>query len=167
MSWLTEICGAFGGAIRRLPEVVTHDGDGSDERPFEERTISGPHDEVESGLLYRRSQMVSELRRTFRDWGHCERCGWPWSVVRGHTTWHEPHRAVFCLCHDCWEELQVPEYRLPYYRMLWERSFAGRSDVTWEQVEAAVYAEREVLDRRIQTEINIGWPVPREGQDAH
>lgn len=161
MSWITEICGAFCGAIRRLPEVVTHDGDGSAEQPFSERTMHGPLDDVESGMLYRRAQLATEFKRMFPGWGRCDRCQWPWAIVRGHCTWHQPHSGVFCLCHDCWEELQVPELRLPYYRMLWER---WHVDEPWEQMEAAVYAEREVLDQRIQTEINIGWPVhgPKE-----
>lgn len=58
--------------------------------------------------------------------------------------------ALFALCHQCWEELETPAARMPYYRALWlmwkrQHEADARNipdnDVTpegWQRIEAAV-----------------------------
>jgi hypothetical protein len=67
------------------------------------------------------------------------------SEMIGQGQWHElkykPGAALCCMCEACWGELQVPQYRLPYYmdfvRQYW------RDEGACAEVYAAVMAEGE------------------------
>lgn len=53
-------------------------------------------------------------RLGYPGWSHCGRCGFPWSVVTGHTTDYTDLNGCFPLCETCWQVL-TPVKRIPYY----------------------------------------------------
>lgn len=101
--------------------------------------------------------------------GCCERCYRTWDIVTIHSTWYDlndvmqkvkieginyaiitpiERKGCFPLCQDCWQDLETPEARLPFYRRLmdqWERidrdmdRHLGR-EMEWEGMKAAVLA---------------------------
>lgn len=75
----------------------------------------------------------------------CLRCRISPTFAAFHTTPDSDHGGCSPLCQLCWDELHEPEFRLPYYRQLfdlWE-SQKGDSELpcTWEELQAAVEAE--------------------------
>lgn len=75
----------------------------------------------------------------------CFHCGRPWKFVKGHTTDYGDGHGCFPLCETCWSELETPEARLPYYRVLWNSWIDSGSNLdpgVWERIEAAVRAGR-------------------------
>jgi hypothetical protein len=62
---------------------------------------------------------AAALRAASPDFGCCNRCGMPWSVVEGHSTQWDEHNGCGCfpLCESCWAEL-TPETRVPFYEHL-------------------------------------------------
>lgn len=84
---------------------------------------------------------ISRLLEPHQSW--CGRCHTTWAFVEGHTTRYRDGRGCFPLCEKCWIDLATPTARMPFYRTLfakWQRD--GRNDVTWEEIESAVQAER-------------------------
>jgi hypothetical protein len=71
-------------------------------------------------------------------YSHCGRCLMPWKFADGHDTPYSPTAGCFPLCEDCWEDLETPEARMPYYRRLilevWEEP------ELWPAVEESVRA---------------------------
>ena len=47
---------------------------------------------------------------------------------------------MFSICEDCWSELQSSQYRIPYYKKLYD-SYGRTDKVTWEEYEDAIKAE--------------------------
>lgn len=93
----------------------------------------------EAAVLDLRKRLGPELQRFFRGYGTCERCDWPWPLVLDHTTQLGGGHGCFPLCEKCWRELGTSTYRLPYYRMAWEKYWRGGEP--WAVYEAAVKAE--------------------------
>lgn len=53
----------------------------------------------------------------------CYRCNRPWNICEGHTTSYANGRGCFPLCESCWEDLETPAARWPFYERLladWE-----------------------------------------------
>lgn len=81
----------------------------------------------------------------------CHRCLTPWPFVTHHDTAYSEHSGCFPLCEQCWQELETPARRLPYYQELlaeWDRLTPGY--VTAEltaAVERAVFSEGETDGR--------------------
>lgn len=89
-------------------------------------------------------------------YGCCGRCRTTWNFVRHHTTFYTAADGCFPLCEKCWQDLESPEARLPFYRALWSewleeawrRQGAELRDpgdirellARWPQIEAAVRA---------------------------
>lgn len=76
----------------------------------------------------------------------CGRCKMPLSNITSHTT-RLQSSGILPLCISCWEELETPEARLPYYKqlwLLWHRSGVPREK--WEDIETAVMNETETND---------------------
>ena len=96
-------------------------------------------------------------------YGGCYRCNKTWDVVDGHSTDYGPvpvkikvgdgewkgsfvSGGCFPLCEKCWEELETPENRLPYYRRLvdeWKKTDRPQnptSENKWPTIRAAVLA---------------------------
>jgi len=72
----------------------------------------------------------------------CSRCEMPWSNITSHTTWLPKNSGLFPLCTSCWEELETPEARLPFYKQLWLRWHrSGTPKEKWEDIETAVMNE--------------------------
>jgi len=84
-------------------------------------------------------------------YGTCMRCGSPWNYIEGHDTEYNETRdekgnvifieGCFPLCEMCWQELETPEKRLPYYRKLWEyweKLGVDKSPDLWKKLEQAV-----------------------------
>lgn len=72
----------------------------------------------EMSTLEQRLIVAPFLRRKHYMNGSCGRCGTPWPVANYHNTKFCEHGGCFPLCEDCWQELETPEARLPYYREL-------------------------------------------------
>jgi hypothetical protein len=88
------------------------------------KTAHGQLDNIESHLCWARHQVAAFLQNTYASSSACGRCQFPWPVVRGHSTAYDPSSGCFPLCEGCWQELQTPENRMPYYMALvdwWER----------------------------------------------
>lgn len=65
--------------------------------------------------------------------GYCFRCGFPWGIVRGHSTQYGTRgRGLFPLCEGCWSLLLHPEARIEYYKMLVDWWRECDSEVTLE-----------------------------------
>lgn len=95
-----------------------------------------------------RRRRAKRLRLRHPGWGTCGRCGTPWACTEGHSTPYEwsgyrwqPRGAIECrvsssmfpLCELCWQELETPEARLPYYEALvleWNAMGAERLHLT-------------------------------------
>lgn len=87
-------------------------------------------------------------------YSHCGKCETPWKFVRRHTTEIDNSRGCFPLCERCWQELETPEARLPFYAELWRswvtqpmslRSPVDEADemaADWPRIKAAVLAEQ-------------------------
>lgn len=60
------------------------------------------------------------LRKLFPGKSYCFKCGRPWGApgVKGHETQYSQTSACFPLCEECWFNLEVPEARIEYYKML-------------------------------------------------
>lgn len=90
--------------------------------------------------------------------GVCGRCNTPWKFTKEHVTGigvpfdsfagtvgtGHYTEGVFPLCERCWQELETPEARMPYYRQLWkEWGVDGPQDPRrWDLIEEAVRAGR-------------------------
>ncbi len=59
-------------------------------------------------------------RCAFPGYSYCQKCGRPWAVTDGHTTDYGRGWGTFPLCKTCWEVLETPENRLPYYLEMME-----------------------------------------------
>ena len=102
----------------------------------------GPLDKVSTRLLYARQQIATRLQLPFLGHSTCGRCKWPWPLVREHSTEYAPGSGCFPLCEDCWWELQIPEWRMPYYMQWVDRWASG--PLVREQVRRAVLSEGAV-----------------------
>ena len=107
----------------------------------------------------KRSRLIVMLARFFSPgYGWCYCCGMPWRFTKPHTTHYGGlHRhgisygsGCFPLCERCWEGLETPERRMPYYEQLihsWNKGAIdyGLStaflDTREEQILDAVWAE--------------------------
>jgi hypothetical protein len=75
-------------------------------------------------------------------YSRCHRCGMPWKFCREHSTRYTDGQGCFPLCEKCWQELETPGNRLPYYRELWEE-WNEQLEIDperWEQIKSAVMA---------------------------
>ena len=68
----------------------------------------------------------------------CHRCGRPWNITKGHSTYFPPGNGCFPLCEKCWGELTVRE-RLPYYKELYDSWSYPKGE--WEAIKKAVLEE--------------------------
>jgi hypothetical protein len=98
----------------KFPISLT-DGDGSHEHPWTDKLAHGLLDEVWSSRLYARQQVVKMIRGAFPGFSTCGRCEFPWCLVQGRSVDWSASSGTFALCRDCWDELQIAEYRIPYY----------------------------------------------------
>jgi hypothetical protein len=78
----------------------------------------GPLDDVWSTRCYYRKYIAPAMKPIFPGIATCGRCDLPWSLLREHAVFYSESRATFALCEDCWDELQVSEHRIPYYRQV-------------------------------------------------
>lgn len=119
---------ALGGILvgRKLP-IGTFSplrGIGTADHPLMEKLAHGPLDPINSNQLWCRQQVASALQRAFPTCTTCMRCGFPWAIAKGKSVESAKWRGLFAICHDCWDELQVAQYRAPYYRALCEENHA-------------------------------------------
>lgn len=72
------------------------------------------------------------LRDLFQRFGSCGRCGIPWGATVEHVTKFEfkapnepdfigAKKGCFPLCEKCWQKLESPGKRLPYYEQLFDK----------------------------------------------
>lgn len=65
----------------------------------------------------------------------------PWGAVEEHVTKYTSTTGCFPLCEGCWTELEVPEARIEYYKMLidsWELSGNEVTEDTKKDIQMAV-----------------------------
>jgi hypothetical protein len=67
----------------------------------------------------------------------CGRCGRPWNVCKGHSTYYKSGSGCYPLCEECWSEL-TPDERLPYYRALWvdwqSYGYDTKNGIPWDEL---------------------------------
>ncbi len=68
------------------------------------------------GLLFHVCNLLSKVLTP--DYSSCGCCGGHWNVVQEHTTRCSDYEGCFPLCEHCWQKLETPEARLPYYKDL-------------------------------------------------
>jgi hypothetical protein len=85
-----------------------------------EELAHGPLDSVWSNRLYFRHKLAPIATKMFPAFAGCGRCGLPWCLLRERCVNYSPSSGTFALCVDCWEELQISEHRIPYYRQVCE-----------------------------------------------
>jgi hypothetical protein len=124
----------------RFPVVRTTDGDGTESNPSAPRVAHGPLDTINSSLLYARLQLAKSMQLAFPGYSTCDRCRWPWAVVRGHVVVTRKGWGMFSICEDCWSELRSSQCRIPYYKKLYD-SYDRTDNGTWEEYEDAIKAE--------------------------
>lgn len=81
-------------------------------------------------------------RFTHPGYSWCYLCGRPWACVEAHLTHYSESRGCFPLCEGCWEKLETPEARLPFYAQMWQSWIDEHSmdPEVWLQIQAAVLA---------------------------
>ena len=77
------------------------------------------------------------------EYSTCGKCKRPWKFVEHHSTSISKTNSCFPLCESCWQELQTPENRLPYYRKMWLKWLVWDGEAKWEVFEKAVLKEVE------------------------
>lgn len=92
------------------------------------------------GTMFRLRNLLAKLR--FPNTSSCYRCDGSWEIVEEHFTMYTPAMGCFPLCQYCWEELETPSARLPYYHELFDRwsDFGMTSEEDWTAIERAVMA---------------------------
>ena len=113
------------------------DGDGSDKNPYTDRLAHGPLDPINSRMLYCRLKTASTMKALFPRYSTCNRCDWPWAVIQSASVWGSHGRGMFAICRDCWDELMVSKYRLPYYKALYD-SHPRAPEESWKDYETAI-----------------------------
>lgn len=87
---------------------------------------SGHLDRVASNYMKARLAVAPAMQAKFYGFSCCERCGFPWPLVPSHSTWFSVTknggRGASPLCEDCWQDLGIGEFRLPYYEASWKRN---------------------------------------------
>jgi hypothetical protein len=71
----------------------------------------------------------------------CLRCGYPWGMVKEHSTRYNDSEGCFPLCEGCWVLLGCPEARIEYYKTLidwWEAIGSSISKDTKRDIQRAV-----------------------------
>lgn len=87
------------------------------------------------------AKCIQRLHSLWPSCGWCQRCKFPWRIVKGHHTPLSDGRKMWPLCEDCWAELGTAKKRLPYYRMLFKSWLPPESEEKWTMIEEAVRKE--------------------------
>ena len=74
----------------------------------------------------------------------CMRCGITWKFVKGHSTSFTKTDGCFPLCEYCWNILETPENRLPYYKRLFNewKQWGEQSIEKWDEIKKAILEGR-------------------------
>lgn len=122
-----------------IAPIAMTEGWGTAAHPYEDRLATGPLDDIPSTSIYAKRQIVGYLK-TRLPGSTCDRCDIPYGIGQWHTLYYLPDRGRSSMCEQCWQELQVPNERLPYY--IKSSRQAGHTEEDIELIRAAVLAGR-------------------------
>lgn len=93
--------------------------------------------------LAERIAYARAVRHHYPNYSACGRCELPWAVCDSHITDYDERHGCFPLCEDCWQELETPDARLPFYMAMcdWWETMSEADDERRETIRRAVLNE--------------------------